>query len=569
MNRSTRRVLVHLFGALLVFLPGFMVAGCKDHDSDPPPPSSATASAVVGPGGGTVSVTDAASPIFGTAVVIPAGALSSPTTITISQVTGATDLPSDVLVVDLGPTGTVFSAPVSVTIKYGSQYLATNGISDPATLKVVSMDSGAARETLKTTSQDTGGRTVTAETTHFSSFAVVGFTNATLSGPYAVTFYYVDVGAGPPKTIALDVPSVPHNSVVNVPVQENAFNTELGTLTFDGAGGYTYSATRNRGGASSAVSASGTYSVAADGTLTLNVGGTALSGNALAGGSSFILTATSGETVQMGVGVKKGGAFSNASLSGAYTVAFYDTDVGGGPPKTISIIVPSVPHNSVANVPIPGNSFNIELGTLTFDAAGGYTHTATRNKGGVVSPVSTSGTYSVDVAGALTLSGTGLTGNVLAGGSTFILAATSGQGLEIGVGLKEGGTFSNASLSGSYAVAFHYTDVGAGPPKTIPIIVPSVPHNSVVNVPFPSQAINAERGTLTFDGVGGFSYSATRNKGGVTSAVSASGTYSVAANGALTLSGPAVSGSVLAGGSTFILASTSGEGIQIGVGILR
>src|SRR5882762_9603077 len=89
--------------------------------------------------------------------------------------------------VELGPTGTVFSVPVSVTIRYSSQYLTNNGISDATTLKVVSMDSGVANETLRTISQDTTLNTVTAQTTHFSNFAVLGYTNATLSGSYGVT----------------------------------------------------------------------------------------------------------------------------------------------------------------------------------------------------------------------------------------------------------------------------------------------------------------------------------------------------------------------------------------------
>jgi len=83
---------------------------------------SVVASQVIDSGGGTVAVTDASSPIAGTQVVIPAGALSSATRITIGQVSGATGLPADVLVAELGPTGTVFSVPVSVTLRYSAQY---------------------------------------------------------------------------------------------------------------------------------------------------------------------------------------------------------------------------------------------------------------------------------------------------------------------------------------------------------------------------------------------------------------------------------------------------------------
>jgi hypothetical protein len=50
--------------------------------------------------------------------------------------------------------------------------------------------------------------------------------------------------------------------------------------------------------------------------------------------------------------------------------------------------------------------------------------------------------------------------------------------------------------------------------------------------------------------------------------VSGNGTYAVATDGRLTTDG-GLAGTVLAGGSTFILSSTSGQDLRIGVGILR
>ena len=283
-----------------------MWAGCSGGGDSNTPPSfqgnTTVASAVIGPGGGTLTVMDPASPLNGTQLVVPAGALSSPTTITIGSPTGVTGLSADVLVVELGPTGTTFSVPVSVTIKYSLRYLTNNGISDATTLKVVSMDVGVANETLRTISQDTTQNTVTAQTTHFSNFAVVGYTNSTLSGSYGVTFYSSDAKAGPQDVI--NIPSVP--STVSVPFPGYAFTTSVATVTFDGAGNFTYSGTRNRGGVSSAVSGSGTYAVAANGTLTFaSTGGTPHAGNVLAGGSTFILATTSGEPIEIGVGILK------------------------------------------------------------------------------------------------------------------------------------------------------------------------------------------------------------------------------------------------------------------------
>lgn len=283
-----------------------MWAGCSGGGDSNTPPSfqgnTTVASAVIGPGGGTLTVTDPTSPLNGSQVVIPPGALLNSTTITLGSPTGITGFPTDVLVAELGPTGTTFSVPVSVTIKYSSQYLTNNGINDATTLKVVSTNAGVANETLRTISQDTTQNTVTAQTTHFSNFAVVGYTNATLSGSYGLTFYSSDATAGPQDVI--NIPSVP--SSVSVPFPGYAFSTSVVTVTFDGAGNFTYSGTRNRGGVSGTVSGSGAYAVAANGTLTFSsTGGTPHAGNVLAGGSTFILATTSGQPIQLGVGILK------------------------------------------------------------------------------------------------------------------------------------------------------------------------------------------------------------------------------------------------------------------------
>lgn len=526
--------------------------------------STVAASGVVGAGGGTVAVTDASSPIAGTRVVIPAGALSQPTTITISQVTGAAGVPGDVLVAEVGPAGTVFAVPVAVTIRYAPQYLSSNGIGDATTLKVVAMTAAAANETLRTVSQDTGRNTVSAQSARLGRFAVLGYTNATLSGTYGFNFTIVDPRFGTPDPIAIDVPALPFVGSLGVPFPAYAFSTEVGTITFNGAGGYAWSGVRNVAGAPRAVSGSGSYSVDADGRMALDIGP---SGSVLAGGSTFILTSTSGDVVEMGMGVRQSGAFGNASLSGGYAVAKYSSDANARPLGTIGLDIRKTPFSGTFDVPFPAIAFSAERGTLTFNGAGAYAWSGTRNRGGVSSAVSGSGSYAVAADGTLTLD-TGLTGNVLAGGSTFVLAMASGQPTEVGVGLKQGGTFGNESLGGTYAVSYHYVDAGTGPPATIDIDVPSTPYSGSLTVPFPGSAFNAELHQVTFNGAGGYLWSGTRNRGGVTSPVSGSGTYAVAADGALTLSSGLV-GNVLAGGSTFILASTSGPRIEIGVGILR
>jgi hypothetical protein len=80
------------------------------------------------------------------------------------------------------------------------------------------------------------------------------------------------------------------------------FNSEVRTIAFDGNGTYTWMGKRNRGGVSSLVSGGGNYSVDSDGTLRMD---TRVAGNVLDGGSTFILAPTSGQSVQIGVGLLK------------------------------------------------------------------------------------------------------------------------------------------------------------------------------------------------------------------------------------------------------------------------
>src|SRR4051812_9915849 len=103
---------------LLVF--GSIVSSCGGGSTSAP--SVVVATQLVGPAGATLTVTDPSSALFGTTVVIPAGALGGNTTITVQQAP-ATGLPSGVIVVELGPSGTVFAVPVTVTVSYSPQYL--------------------------------------------------------------------------------------------------------------------------------------------------------------------------------------------------------------------------------------------------------------------------------------------------------------------------------------------------------------------------------------------------------------------------------------------------------------
>ncbi|HUF80708.1 MAG TPA: hypothetical protein VMN03_06205, partial [Burkholderiales bacterium] len=387
---------------------------------------------------------------------------------------------------------------------------------------------------------------------------------ATVSGSYGFNFTIMDARFGSPGAIQIDVPDTPFEGSVSVPFPRYAFASEMGTIAFDGAGNYSWSGTRNNGGTPTAVSGSGIYSVNAAGRLALDIGP---SGGVLAGGSALVLTTTSGDVVELGVGVKLGGAYGNASLSGSYGVAHHYSDAGAGPLDTIGLDINTTPYSETVDVPFPAYAFNTELRTTTFDGAGSYSWSGTRKRGSVVSAVSGSGAYAVAGDGTLTLDSR-LTGHLLAGGSTFLLTAASGQPIEIGVGLRRGGSFSAASLGGTYTVALYYADPGAAPAGTIDIEIPDTPFNGAFAVPFPLAAFSNEMRIVTFNGAGSYTWSGIRNRGGVSSPVSGNGTYAVAADGTLTTDG-GLAGTVLAGGSTFVLTSISGQAMRIGVGILR
>ena len=148
----------------------------------------------------------------------------------------------------------------------------------------------------------------------------------------------------------------------------------------------------------------------------------------------------------------------------------------------------------------------------------------------------------------------------------MIVAAMSGDP-EVLVGLKKAGSFSNASLSGTYTFTDYYVNSGSSnATSVVHISVPSVPYTNDLTVPIAKTGFTAELGTVTFDGVGGFTLSGTKNVDGVSSAKTQSGSYSVAADGTLTLGN--MTGSVLAGGSSLVAASMTGDP-EVLVGLLR
>ncbi len=285
----------------------------------------------------------------------------------------------------------------------------------------------------------------------------------------------------------------------------------------------------NGGGNVGSGAVSGTYTVAADGTLNISpartstiTGGLSADGNTLV--SSQMAAAGFG-TPDVRVGIKHGQAnFTNASLKGTFTAVRYD-------------------YSSMGD---SGGLWNV-----TFDGAGNFTGTDTLNNAGTVSSGVVSGTYTVAADGTLTISPTGsstITGGLSADGNTLLTSQTNaGVSPEVLVGIKHGqANFSNGNLKGTYEVVI-YDDISVGD--------------------------NGSLLTLTFNGAGVVTGTGVQNSGGLVSSVAVSGTYTVAAEGTLTISGvdlgPLTGGLSVDGNTLVASQTTSGHSPSILVGILR
>lgn len=156
--------------------------------------------------------------------------------------------------------------------------------------------------------------------------------------------------------------------------------SRTGTVTFDGAGASTSSLTDDAEGVITATSPPGTYSIAADGTLTYVSGGETFTGGLLAGAGVAVAASTSGgSSPQVMVFLRKSGAFTTASFSGAYALCGFEFDLGA--PTT---------HQSSS-------------GTVTPSGMGSSPFSLTVNAEGTIVPVSGASIYTVTPDGTLTV----------------------------------------------------------------------------------------------------------------------------------------------------------------------
>jgi hypothetical protein len=141
-------------------------------------PSSSTgsspASSAIGPAGGTVASSDGAMEI-----TIPAGVLTQNVTITIAVTTSpATGSVGNVY--EIGPSGTTFAAPITMTFHYAGVDL---GGHQPNELRVGTAVAGA-WQLLAGFAEDAGARTVSGTTTHLSPYAMVLEANGQLCATF-------------------------------------------------------------------------------------------------------------------------------------------------------------------------------------------------------------------------------------------------------------------------------------------------------------------------------------------------------------------------------------------------
>ena len=132
-----------------------------------PRPGQVLAVKSVGSAGGTLTVSATGTPFDGTTLVIPPGALSENTIISIATVIGAASL--EAINLALGPDGVTFNTTVTLTVQYSDHFLADNGINDPSAIRAATRDSASGIvEPLQIIARDDAARTVTFPLYHFS-----------------------------------------------------------------------------------------------------------------------------------------------------------------------------------------------------------------------------------------------------------------------------------------------------------------------------------------------------------------------------------------------------------------
>jgi hypothetical protein len=327
------------------------------------------------------------------------------------------------------------------------------------------------------------------------------------------------IGGNNVTSVEVDCTIIVSGTFIGVDYGISGDDGSFGITPLDGAGNFTSTSVENNAGTVAAgILDTGTYTVSAGGAIVINSndGAVSMDGNAIVSADM-----NTGEQAYIDIGVKQGQTnFTNADLAGTYEVVTYGKSGDSG-----------------------------TLWTLIADGSGNFIGSEVQNNAGVISPSSAlTGTYAVAADGALTVRptvGAPLTGGVSADGNTLVISQlTSGQGPSITVGIKQRqSSFTIADLSGTYTIA---TQENSGDTGSL--------------------------WTIAFDGAGNIHGTGTSNDVGTISNITVTGTYSIAADGTLTVSptaSGALTGSVSVDGQKLVLTNlNTGDSPSIWIGVL-
>ena len=122
-----------------------------------------------------VEVDNPESPVYGTRLVVPPGALSYNETIYIGEATSVPSMSEEMMplgkVIDFGPSGTVFNVPVTIKIPYTNEDLEKAGGITPQELKVYTYDEASQQwESIPIDEVDEMAKLLICEVDHFSLY---------------------------------------------------------------------------------------------------------------------------------------------------------------------------------------------------------------------------------------------------------------------------------------------------------------------------------------------------------------------------------------------------------------
>jgi uncharacterized protein (TIGR03437 family) len=222
-------------------------------------------------------------------------------------------------------------------------------------------------------------------------------------------------------------------------------SSAIGTLTFDGNGNYSFTGQGMKSGAAvAALTATGTYKLAANGFFAINslVANTdvAYGGISSLGPSAFVASATEGTNVDIIVGIPVSTAASAATLKGNYSAGYIDflnADINQVRQATFNATADG--SGNLGNPTVSGKMANTG-GAATSQTVAGVAYTLTANGSGTINFGPASSSQLISGAKNLYVS---TDGSIVLGGSP--------GGFDLLVGFQQfTGTATNSSYNGLY-----------------------------------------------------------------------------------------------------------------------